>query len=54
VYDVTDFLDQHPGSAYLDYLGSDVTDIFRSESVHDHSAEAMVLLDLFEIGILQA
>ncbi|KAI2622845.1 inositolphosphorylceramide-B C-26 hydroxylase [Xylaria nigripes] len=47
VYDVTDFLDAHPGGPdlILDYAGKDVTDILKDEDSHAHSEAAYEVLD---------
>ncbi|KAI1179839.1 inositolphosphorylceramide-B C-26 hydroxylase [Nemania sp. FL0916] len=47
VYDVTDFLDSHPGGAdlILDYAGKDVAQILKDEDSHDHSDAAYEVLD---------
>lgn len=56
VYDVTTFLDAHPGgaSALLPYLGQDVTEVMGGEGdgAHDHSAFAFKLLEKYRIGTL--
>jgi len=52
VYDVTDFLDQHMGSAYLDYLGMDVSRIWGHPEIHQHTTTATDLLELYRIGTL--
>ncbi|KAI1810022.1 inositolphosphorylceramide-B C-26 hydroxylase [Poronia punctata] len=47
VYDVTDFLDSHPGGAdlILDYGGKDIADILKDEDSHAHSEAAYEVLD---------
>ncbi len=47
VYDVTDFLDAHPGGAdlILDYAGKDVGEILKDEDSHAHSDAAYEVLD---------
>lgn len=47
VYDVTDFLDSHPGGAdlILDYAGKDIAAILKDEDSHDHSDAAYEVLD---------
>ncbi len=54
VYDVTDFLDAHPGGAdlILDYGGKDITDILRDEMSHAHSDAAYDVLDESVVGYL--
>jgi len=54
VYDITDFLDQHPGGHEIvrEHLGQDVTDTFHSPYVHDHSDHAVCILEMFQIGTL--
>lgn len=52
VYDVTDFVDDHPGGAefILDYAGKDVEEIMKDEYSHFHSASAYDILDDHLIG----
>jgi 4-hydroxysphinganine ceramide fatty acyl 2-hydroxylase len=52
VYDVTDFLDGHPGGGelILEYGGKDVTDILKDEISHKHSDSAYEILDECLIG----
>ncbi|KAI3319088.1 inositolphosphorylceramide-B C-26 hydroxylase [Xylariaceae sp. AK1471] len=47
VYDVTDFLDSHPGGAdlILDYAGKDIAQILKDEDSHAHSEAAYEVLD---------
>ncbi|KAI1364551.1 inositolphosphorylceramide-B C-26 hydroxylase [Xylaria arbuscula] len=47
VYDVTDFLDAHPGGAelILDWAGKDITEIVKDEDSHTHSDAAYEVLD---------
>jgi 4-hydroxysphinganine ceramide fatty acyl 2-hydroxylase len=47
VYDVTDFLDSHPGGAelVLEYAGKDVGTILKDEVSHEHSEAAYEILD---------
>ena len=54
VYDVTDFLDSHPGGAdlVLDYAGKDIKDILEDEASHAHSEAAYEVLDDSHIGFL--
>lgn len=54
VYDVSDFLDSHPGGAelILEYAGKDVTDILKDESSHSHSETAYDVLDESLVGFL--
>lgn len=55
VYDVTVFLESHPGGAdiMLDKLGGDVTDVMSDEKgVHVHSVFAYKLLEKYKIGNL--
>lgn len=54
VYDVTDFLDSHPGGAdlVLEYAGRDITDILKDESSHAHSEAAYEVLDDSLVGFL--
>lgn len=54
VYDVTDFVDSHPGGAdlLLEYAGKDVTEILKDETSHAHSETAYEVLDDSLIGFL--
>ncbi|KAK3320729.1 hypothetical protein B0T19DRAFT_387351 [Cercophora scortea] len=54
VYDVTDFVDSHPGGSdlVLEYAGKDVTDILKDESSHPHSEAAYEVLDDSLVGFL--
>ncbi|KAI0970864.1 inositolphosphorylceramide-B C-26 hydroxylase [Xylaria arbuscula] len=47
VYDVTDFVDAHPGGAslILDYAGKDIAEILKDEDSHAHSEAAYEVLD---------
>jgi 4-hydroxysphinganine ceramide fatty acyl 2-hydroxylase len=54
VYDVTDFLDSHPGGAdlVLDYAGKDIKDILEDEDSHTHSQAAYEVLEDSLVGFL--
>lgn len=54
VYDVTKFLDDHPGGAdfILDYAGKDVTEIMQDEVSHTHSEAAYEILDDSLVGFV--
>jgi 4-hydroxysphinganine ceramide fatty acyl 2-hydroxylase len=54
VYDVTDFLDAHPGGGdlILDYAGKDIAAILKDESSHTHSEAAYEVLEDSLVGIL--
>ena len=54
VYDVTQFLPDHPGGADLiqPYLGKDVSTIMTDELSHDHSESAYEILEEFLVGVL--
>lgn len=54
VYDVTDFLDSHPGGAdlVLEYAGKDVADILKDEGSHTHSDTAYEVLDDSLVGFV--
>lgn len=54
VYDVTDFLDDHPGGAdlILEYAGKDVKTIMEDEVSHFHSPAAYEVLDDSLVGFL--
>jgi len=55
VYDVTDFMETHPGGSdmLLSHAGSDVTDVLTDEDVHKHSECAYNLLKEYHIGKLR-
>jgi len=52
VYDVTKFIDRHPGGmeVLLTRGGSDVTEVMRSADVHKHSKAAYAMMDQYCIG----
>lgn len=54
VYDVTDFVDDHPGggSLIIDYAGKDVEDILKDATSHPHSETAYEVLDDSLVGFL--
>ncbi|KAK0652003.1 hypothetical protein B0T16DRAFT_405183 [Cercophora newfieldiana] len=54
VYDVTDFLDAHPGGSdlVLEYAGKDIEDILKDEASHTHSEAAYEVLDDSLVGFL--
>ncbi|KAI4191813.1 MAG: hypothetical protein LQ346_004595 [Caloplaca aetnensis] len=54
VFDVTDFLESHPGGSELimDYAGKDVSEIMQDEVQHIHSENAYDALDEFLIGFV--
>ncbi|ODQ66838.1 Inositolphosphorylceramide-B hydroxylase [Nadsonia fulvescens var. elongata DSM 6958] len=55
VYDVSAFLDEHPGGGdlILEYAGKDITHIMQDEVSHEHSQAAYEALDeLYLVGIL--
>lgn len=54
VYDVTDFVDSHPGGGdlVLEYAGKDIGDILKDEASHAHSDAAYEVLDDSLVGFL--
>ncbi|KAK5632590.1 hypothetical protein RRF57_008304 [Xylaria bambusicola] len=54
VYDVTDFLDAHPGGAelILEYAGKNVAGILKDEDSHAHSEAAYEVLDDAHVAFL--
>jgi len=55
VYDVTEFLEAHPGGAELILRqgGKDVTSVMSDDAWHRHSKSAYALLKQYKIGVLQ-
>ncbi|CAI7584705.1 unnamed protein product [Penicillium pancosmium] len=56
VYDVTDFVQDHPGGGdlILDYAGKDVEEIMKDEISHEHSEAAYEILEDYQIGFLSS
>ncbi|KAK0706661.1 inositolphosphorylceramide-B C-26 hydroxylase [Lasiosphaeria miniovina] len=56
VYDVTDFVDSHPGGSelVLEYAGKDIAAILKDETSHTHSEAAYEVLDDSLVGFLPA
>lgn len=54
VYDVTDFLEGHPGGPelILDWAGKDITEILKDEVSHTHSDSAYEILDESLVGFV--
>ena len=54
VYNVTDFIEDHPGGEELieEYAGKDVTEIMSDSLSHAHSRSAYKMLEEFRIGLL--
>ncbi|KAH7021242.1 inositolphosphorylceramide-B C-26 hydroxylase [Microdochium trichocladiopsis] len=54
VYDVTEFLDSHPGGPelILEYAGKDITEILKDEISHTHSDSAYEMIDEFLVGFV--
>jgi len=54
VFDITDFLDSHPGGGdlILEYGGKDITEILKDETSHAHSEAAYDVLDDSLIGFV--
>ncbi|KAK9458648.1 uncharacterized protein V1516DRAFT_682246 [Lipomyces oligophaga] len=54
IYDVTRFLDEHPGGAdlLLDYAGKDATAIMADIISHEHSESAYEMIEDYLVGIL--
>jgi 4-hydroxysphinganine ceramide fatty acyl 2-hydroxylase len=54
VYDVTEFMQDHPGGddLILDYAGKDVTDVMKDVLEHEHSDSAYEILSEYCIGSL--
>ncbi|KAL4809263.1 hypothetical protein BDV18DRAFT_150753 [Aspergillus unguis] len=54
VYDITSFVDDHPGGGdlVLEYAGKDVTEILRDPVSHDHSESAYEILEDNLVGFI--
>jgi cytochrome b involved in lipid metabolism len=54
VYDVTKFLDDHPGGddLILKYAGKDIDEVMKDPAEHEHSDSAYDMMDEFLIGRL--
>lgn len=54
VYDVSEFVDSHPGGREIleEHLGQDVTNVFEDPKIHEHSDAALTLLKDYLIGKL--
>ncbi|KAL1963604.1 hypothetical protein VTN77DRAFT_8049 [Rasamsonia byssochlamydoides] len=54
VYDVTEFLNDHPGGAdlILEYAGADVKEILRDAVSHEHSEAAYEILEDYHVGFV--
>jgi len=55
VFDVADFLDEHPGGPafILDFQNQDITQIFHDDEYHEHSSTALSTLLKRKIGYIQ-
>lgn len=56
VYDVTEFVDDHPGGGdlILDHAGKDVAEIMKDEISHEHTEAAYEILMDYQIGFLSS
>lgn len=56
VYDVTEFVDDHPGGSELvvDYAGRDATEIMEDEVSHKHTEAAYQILMGYHIGFISS
>lgn len=54
VYDVTDFIESHPGGPelVLEHAGKDITSILKDEVSHRHSESAYEMLEEFLVGFV--
>lgn len=54
VYDITEFVEDHPGGGdlILDYAGKDIKDILEDEVSHTHSDSAYEILDEHLVGFV--
>jgi len=55
VYDVTPFLQDHPGGKdiVMDHLGKDASSVFVDERVHEHSQAAYTMLLRYRVGMVE-
>ena len=55
VYNVTDFIEKHPGGAelILNYAGKDISDLFDDVNFHKHSSAAHNMLRDYRVGKLK-
>jgi len=55
VFDVTEFLDDHPGGPafIMDHQSQDITKVFHDDDLHEHSDNALRMLYKYKIGIIQ-
>lgn len=56
VYDITEFLTQHPGGIEIlgPYLGKEATEAFKTDLFHQHSTLAHKMLRSYKIGNLRS
>ena len=56
VYDVTDFINKHPGGSEIleKHSGEDVTQVMKTHDTHQHSPAAYRILDKYYIGHLNS
>jgi len=54
VYDVTMFLELHPGGVEIlkDQIGKDVSEVMRADSPHSHGPAAFKMLERYRVGFL--
>jgi len=52
VYDITDYLEEHPGGpqSIIDFKDQDITSIFNDDFYHDHSENALRKFQKYKIG----
>jgi len=55
VFDVTEFLDDHPGGPafIVDNQSKDITKIFHDDDLHEHSDNAVRMLSKYKIGLIK-
>ncbi|CAD8059554.1 unnamed protein product [Paramecium primaurelia] len=55
VYDLTDFIDKHPGGRgpLNTYKGRDLENIFFNPAIHKHSQQALYTLERYKCGIIE-
>ena len=56
VFNITEFVESHPGGEdfLIEYAGKDITQVFQTNDVHQHSASAYLSLKEYKIGVVDS